>query len=268
MNIPQKTIKNIKRKFQRDNDFGSPFHKSDVENAQRKDFVSQLQKNKDFVPTHMANDRKFATPIRDIIKNFKTFDYIVIALVGLACGMVSYQVGKNINTKIESINQHRDLSAVMFATFGLLAGLFLGGGTCISMAQENKDSAVESLYRRLSVRLFDLLHETSPDLDEKILRACNPEMSRVIKALLIANMSEKDTREIQSLATEIFASLRDMTPNNEKRILLECEPKIKDILAIVEQNIITNQALHDAIIAVYRGNVPVKFVLNNNQKTK
>ena len=50
MYIAKKRLQRAKQQFKRDNEFGFHYNKSDAEPQQRKDFITVLTHNKDFVP--------------------------------------------------------------------------------------------------------------------------------------------------------------------------------------------------------------------------
>ena len=266
--VSKKDINKATKKLKRDNDLGMPYHKTGVEDKQREEFLKSLMSNTDFVPTYTANNKKFAEPVREAARKFNAFEYIVIAAFVVCGGGFAYLSGDSVAQKYQIIKQHKDLSLTLFTVIGAILGFGIGFAVSVGLYQEHKDSAVDGLYNRLSVRLFDSMREIHPDLDEKMLKSCNPEMARVIKALLIANMPEKDTREIQSYATRIFTQLRNITPGTKSNVLIECNNDIKNMLSIIEFNLVTNQDLNNAILAVFRGSLPIRFVLKNNQKTK
>ena len=142
--------------------------------------------------------------------------------------------------------------------------------SCSSARTWDKTSG-QTLYARLSVRIFDLMHETYPELDENVLRACNPEMARVIRALLIANMSDDDVHDINEIAERVAKTLNDMSSldkNAQNSAKIQCNNDIKRAMAIVENNIAINQNLYSAIYELYRGKVPAQFVFESNQNTK
>ena len=268
MYVIKKRLQRAKNQLKRDNDLGMPFHKTSEIDTQREDFLKSLISSKTFDLTKKYNDAKFAESTRDTFKRFKLFDYSIIALFVICVAgftpIVAYDTVQNNQT----LNKHKDLSLAAFAALGAIMGFLLGFVVSVALQQENRDNAIESTYNRLSVRLFDLMRETCPDLDKKVLKSCNPEMARVIRALLMANMPEKDVQEINAIAMKLSHMLRDITPTTEPHILIDCNNELKQVLSIVEHNLIMNPKLYDSILAVYRGNVPLSFVLQNNQKTK
>ena len=264
----QKKKNRITQRLKRDNDLGMPFHKTNKIDAQREAFLQSLISSKAFVQTYKSNDIKFAESTRDTLKRFKLFDYSIIALFVICVAGFTPVVAYDTVQNNQTLNTHKDLSLAAFATLGAIMGFLLGFVVSVALQQESRDNTIENTYNRLSVRLFDLMRETCPDLDEKVLKSCNPEMARVIRALLMANMTEKDVQEINAIAMKLSHMLRDITPTTEPRILIDCNNELKQVLSIVEHNLITNPKLYDSILAVYRGNVPLSFKLQNNQKTK
>ncbi len=264
----KKRTARAKQQFKRDNDLGFPYHKTDKTSPERSTFITQLMHNKEFVPVRKANDKKYKESVRDVVKKFTPFDCLITLVFVLAFGTFSCVFTKA-NLEIKQVSTiQKYMALVAFTTLGSLLGFAAGFYTSISLYESNKDMAIENCYRRLSVRLFDLLKENYPDLNEKMLKACNPEMSRVINTLLVANMSKEDVLEIQDLAMKISRELRDINPQNETSVMVVCNRYLKTALSIIEHNMITNQFLYDSVLSIYRGNLPVSFMLQNNQKTK
>ena len=268
MYIVKKRLQRAKEQFKRDNALGFPFHKSDKENPERDAFMSALIKNKEFVPTYNQNYERFKGSARDTIKKFNGFDYFCIAMFVAMFGGMAY-VFTSVNApKSKIIQQHHDAAVAVFTLLGILAGLGIGIANQVSLNRASKDGDNANLFNRLSVRLFDLMREQYPDLDEKVLKACNPELSRVIRALMLANMSDEDAKQIQEIATSLARKLHNMTQKNENNVLLSCNDDIKQAMSIIEQNLLTNQLLNEAILNLYRGNVPVKFSFQEQQKSR
>lgn len=275
MYIVKKRLQRTKEQFKRDNALGFPFHKSDQESPERAAFISSLINNKEFVPTYNQNYEKNKGSVRDIIKKFNAFDYFCIITFSVCASIFAFGISATYNQNQDSsvknvkiMGKKIPVFCLIWATIGLLAGLSVGVVNQISLNRSNKEGDTENLFYRLSVRLFDLLHETYPDLDENLLKACNPEMSRVIKTLLIANMSDEDIQQIQEIATNIAKNLRKIPSKDENSILLSCNSDIKQAMSIIEHNMLTNQLLSEAVLGVYRGNIPLKFSLQNTQKSR
>lgn len=264
----KKAEKKLVQQFKRDGALGFPYHTSDNKPAERDAFISALVKSKTFAPTCEQNYEKFKDSVKETVKKFNTFDYFCIAMFTLSVGGFAYLSTSLEAPKTTFMQQHQKAVMVVATLLGFLAGAGLGFANQVSSERINKDNDSENLYNRLSVRLFDVLREKYSDLDENVLKACNPEMARVIRALVIANMPENDVREIQAIATTVAKQLRDATPKTEKRVFHNCNEAIKTALSIIEQNLITNPQLHDAILSVYRGGVPAQFILQKPQNSR
>ena len=268
MYIVKKRLQRTKDQFKRDNALGFPFHKSDKENPERDAFISSLVKNKEFVPTYKKNYERLSGSVRDTIKKFTGFDYFCIAMFVAMFGGTAYMFSAANAPKSKVIQQHQDMAIAIFTLFGVLAGAAIGVVNQVSLGRANKDGANANLFNRLSVRLFDSMREKYPDLDEKVLKACNPELSRVIRALVIANMSDEDAQQLQEIAMNLSKKLHNMTLKNENNVLLSCNDDIKQAMSIIDQYLTTNTLLAEAILNVYRGNIPVKFSLQEQQKSR
>jgi hypothetical protein len=57
-------------------------------------------------------------------------------------------------------------------------------------------------------------------------------------------------------------------PNNEAKVLEQCNDILQQVISIIDQNLVTNPQLNDTLIAIYRGNIPVHFILKNQQNTQ
>ena len=266
--MSKKKLQRTKEQFKRDNTLGFPFHESGKENPERAAFISSLIKNEEFVPAYNQNYEKTKGSVKDIIKKFSAFDYCCIIMFALALGGFAHIFSSVNAPKAKILQQHQDTAIIIFTLLGLFAGIGIGIGNQISLNRASKEGDNASLFYRLSVRLFDLMREQYPDLDEKVLKSCNPELSRVIRALLFTNMSDEDVQQIQEIATNVAKKLRKLPSKDENQILLSCDTDIKQAMSIIEQNLLTNQLLNEAILNVYRGNVPVKFTLQNPQKSR
>ncbi len=264
----KKKEKRLIKQFERDNALGYPFHKTDNETANRAAFIKQLIANQKFVETYKQNDKKFEESWREILKKMNVLDYIMLISITLCAGGFGYLASTNTDFQSKTINQHKDVFVVLFTLIGLLAGVIIGLHNNVVTHRINKQSDVDNFYNRMIVRLFDIMRETYPDLDENMLKQCNPEMARVITAIMIANMPESDTRTIQDIAIRMMRTLRNMDNKNKIRTLSNCNVELKNALSIVEHNLLTNPTLNEAILSIYRGNVPATFILGNNQKTK
>lgn len=271
MYVIKKQLQRAKNQLNRDDKLAFPYNNSDTEPMARAKFIKQLRNSETFVPTNKKNDSKTAEPMRATLKKFNGFDYFCIAVFGLATGTLGYTMSKESTQNTKIVQSRFDSSVIAFGLAGLLIGLMIGTINQVALNSSNRDNDIESLYARLSVRIFDLMHETYPELDENVLRACNPEMARVIRALLIANMSDDDVRDINEIAERVAKTLNNMSSldkNAQNSAKIQCNNDIKRAMAIVENNIAINQNLYSAIYELYRGKVPAQFVFQNNQNTK
>ena len=271
MYVIKKQLQRAKNQLNRDDKLAFPYHNTDLEPMARAEFIKQLRNSETFVPTNKKNAYKTDEPMRATLKKFNGFDYFCIAVFGLATGTLGYTMSKESTQNTKIVQSRFDSSVIAFGLAGLLIGLMIGTINQVALNSSNRDNDIESLYARLSVRIFDLMHETYPELDENVLRACNPEMARVIRALLIANMSDDDVRDINEIAERVAKTLNNMPSldkNAQNSGKIQCNNNIKRAMAIVENNIAINQNLYNAIYELYRGKVPAQFVFESNQNTK
>lgn len=271
MYVIKKQLQRAKNQLNRDDKLAFPYNNSDTEPAARAEFIKQLNNSETFVPTNKKNAKKTDEPIRATLKKFNGFDFVSVAFFGAIVGTLGYSVATANKPQTKFVQNIFNPSVCSFVLAGLLFGLLAGTGNQISLKRANRDNDIESLYARLSVRIFDLMHETYPELDENVLRACNPEMARVIRALLIANMSDDDVRDINEIAERVAKTINNMSSldkNAQNSAKIQCNNDIKRAMAIVENNIAINQNLYSAIYELYRGKVPAQFVFQSNQNTK
>ena len=266
----KKKIKKIEKQFERDNNLGMPFHANGEKDPLREEFIKNLIKSPDFVKTIQQNDKKYSEKPKDTIKRFGAFDWFIVFAFMAIMGGTSYFYKSEQNTQISDKNQTQknNIDLILFTTLMTMFGLITGLTTATLIAQETKESNIDKFYNRLSVRLFDSLREIYPDLDENILKSCNPEMARVVTALIVANISEVEVREIRDIALNFAYKFNQFSSNKKSGILLDSNTEIKNALSIIEQCVLTDQNLHDAILSVYRGKIPSIFTLSQPTKNR
>lgn len=266
----KKKLKNLEKQFARDEALGFAYNKSDNEPVQREDFIKQLIQSTTFKPAKDQNDKRFQDSWKKILnpKNLCAHDYISIIFFTLATGGFSFIMANNTDIKTKVITDNKTAFTIAFAAFGLLIGFGIGIGNTISLHRIDKDNREENLYIRLSVRLFDEMKKIYPFLNESILKQCNPEMACVIMTLLVQNMPESDTREIQSIAENMAKEFRNINTKNKTAVYLNINRELKHVLSLVDSAFIMNPTLQDAVLNVYRGKVPATFALNQQQNIK
>lgn len=267
----QRKLEKLEKQFKRDNDLGMPYHKSDASDFRRDAFISEMNKSTDFVPTYKKHDEKFQDSWRTAIKNVTGMDIFFALFITLASTGFAYVAASNANIKSQTIKNHHDTFIVLMTVLGLLAGIGVGFSNAISNYNVNREIDIENFYNKLTVRLFDAIRHARPDatdLDENMLKSCNPEMARIIKALLIENMSENDTREIIAIAEKIASEVYTSSNRNQLFVYSDINREIDRALSLVQTAFVMNPTLYDTILAVYRGKVPATFALNQQQKIK
>lgn len=264
----KKKLKRLNTQFERDNELGYPYHKTDTEPEARAEFIKQLISHPSFVTTRNNNESRFKEPWKKIVKKFDAFDWFVALCFTLCGGGFAFAMTDASNPQSKIIQEHKIAYLAMMTTLGVMAGLVVGIINSIQSRRINEISNLENLYNKITVRLFDSMRAMYPDLDENLLKQCNPEMARVIGTLLMANMSESDTRKLQSVAEKIAKNINSMNDKNQISALMQYNRDLASALSVVEHNLITNNQLHDVILSVYRGNMPKTFVFQNDGKTK
>ena len=264
----KKRLKRLQDTLKRDTEFGIPNHKSKKHNPTRDAFISYLMESEDFVPTVAKNHKKTKFPFKSILKQFNAFDWILIGGLALTGGVFANKTVQK-HEPVQKIEvQKQNVNAAIIVAMCVILSAAVGFGAIFGIHNSKSETAVDDMYNRLSVRLFDSLREIYPDLDENMLKACNPEMARVIKALLVTNMSKSDVDKIHKKALILSEILMDLTTKNNMGTLTRYNNKIKDIVSIIEHNMIRVPGLTESVLWVFRGSVPLKFNLLSEQKTK
>ena len=265
----QRKLEKLTKQFERDLALAAPFQKSDKIHPVRANFMNKLSENTEFSKTNNENKKRFAQPTKQTIKNFGSFEKFIICAFMAMSGIIGYEHAyTNLGGQETEQTTTNKISISVFMFVSMLFGLLVGGTVSVIMKQESRDTDITNFYNRLVVRLFDILHEEYPDLDENMLKHCNPEMARVITALMVANMPEKDTHEIQKTAIKFAKTLQNQNNRNKTITFHNCNEEIKNAIAIIEQNLLLNPHLQDTILAVYRGNIPATFKISQNEKTR
>ena len=260
----KKKDRNIVARFVKDNDLMYPVNEQKKQSKIHDDYIEDLINKPDFVKTYKANNKRSKEPLKKIISGLSGKEILLILLFTLAVGGLSYGVIKSEETQQTTKTQKSKNSAVILLM--TLVGFGLGSLTAITFKQTNRESAIDSFYSRLVARYFTKLNKIDPDVfTEDIILNCNPEMTRVITAILMANMSEQDTKKIQEIALRVPCLHDDKDIETMKTI----EAEIKAALRIIEQCFVNNPELHSLVKQAYTGHIPTTFVLNSeNQKTK
>lgn len=253
------------KQFEKENNLMYPLRDGKTADVVRDEFIKQLIASPDFVATYTANDELMQEPIKKIIKSFKAPAYVMVAFIGLAFGGIT--TGALAQDEHQKVDIKNNISGTDIAiiTLNFLLGVLLGEFVAVSFKQVNQYSAIDSLYSRASIRLFNELKKYHPELKEDVLKSCNPEMARVIKALLIANMSEKDVMKIRDIAFNA-AGLNNHTKSNSVEELKDYNKEMKNALKIVERALLFDENLKNEVLNVYKGNVPVTFILNKEKQ--
>ncbi|MBR5904257.1 MAG: hypothetical protein IKZ49_01840 [Alphaproteobacteria bacterium] len=252
--------------FEKENEILFPLHNETKEDVVREDFIKKLIQSPDFVKTIKDNNVYMADSVKEIIKKFGIASYIFIALTGFTLGGIATGISAQDEQtkKIDIKNIDSKELATIFLLFCL--GIVLSSGTIISFKQVNQESAIDAIYHRASVRLFKELKKYNKDLNEDVLKSCNPEMARVIKTLLMANMPKEDVLKIRSIALRTFWGTNNQTRYNSIEELKNKNKDIKDALKIMEKVLLFDENLKKEVLNVYRGNIPATFMLNQLQQ--
>lgn len=245
----------LKQKYEKENNLLNPKHGR--ETTERTKFLNKFFNNKDFIKTRERNAAKFKESLKSILRKIK-LDYVGIALLSIFIGGFAgvYTYASKDNAPIEK-QQNKNIKTVLSVLFGMLVSFGAGLATTVYSHRMVRKYDVERFYNRMSVRLFNVLKKVYPELQNDTLLNYNPELSLVVTTLLMANMSEEDTKKIQSLA--IALSNKD---NLEKDELQEYESGINEAFEIVKNALNQDQDLYYSILQVYNGIVPKNFNLH------
>ena len=119
---------------------------------------------------------------------------------------------------------------------------------------------VDEFYNRLIVRYFDKLHDKTPEITENALLTFNPELARVVYALLVANLSKQDIAKLDSLALTMADELETKVFGNELRFI---DNQMRQATNIVERALMKRSELQNIIKDAYRGKIPATFYITN-----
>ena len=256
--------RNIVAKFLKDKELLCPTHDKDEQKETHEAYIQDLISKPDFVKTYKANEEHSQEPLKKTIVNFSLREILMILFFVLTTGGLTYGVVKSEEpVQITKTQKTEKIAIVLLAA---LIGAMVGTATAVAYKRADRTASIDTFYGRLIVRYFTKLQKTSPDMfQEDLLKNCNPEMMRVISAILMANMPEKDTKKIQEIAVKVPFLRDDRDINTMRKI----EVDIKTALKIVETCLLKNPELDSLIQQAYKGYIPTTFVLNSsNQKTK
>lgn len=260
MTAYSKEGESLLKKYEREDNLMFPLHKSDIDNPVRKTFVQDLMNNENFRKTNQANEPKLEEPIKKVINSFGIKHYVGIAVLTAMYGTLGYGITKGALPKTEKQNTETKklldyAPDIALITLVLLASIAASVATVASVKQSSIELAYERTFSRIAVRLFDDRKKRHPELDEEILKLCNPELGRVIKVLLIANMPDRDLRKVKSIAKSI---LNQHSDNRQQDIEIQ-ENLLEEAMKIVKSILITNPWLKKTITEVYKGQIPAVF---------
>ena len=262
----QKQNRNLQATFAKDKDLMHPIHNAKEENEQREAYINDLMGKTDFVKTYKKNYEAVREPLKHTIKSFSLRHILLILFFGSVFGGVTAGV-VNSEKAANTIQTKKDIAKDVAIVFlSVLAGLGIGTSAAVAFKQSDKETAIDNFYNRLIIRYFYKLKRISPDVfSEDILKNCNPEMLRVIAAILMTNMSPEETKKIQNIATTTLFLHDDRDIMTMRKI----ETNIKTALKIVENCMLKNPELEDLVHRAYTGYIPETFMLNSvKQNTK
>lgn len=250
----------LKQKYEKENNLLNPSHVR--ETPERAKFLNKYFNNKDFAKTRAHNAAKFAEPLVSILKKMKT-EYVMMALLAVLIGSFSGLHTYSAKEKAGIENQQKaNIQIALSVLFGTLLGFGAGLATTVHSQRLVRKYDIERFYNRISVRLFNVLKKVYPGLQDNTLINYNPELSLLVTTMLMANMSEADTKKIQSLA--IVLANKDNLENDE---IQEYESGINEAFEIVKTALDKDQDLYYSIVQIYNGVVPKNFNLKA-QNTK
>jgi hypothetical protein len=249
-------------RIRKDNELMHPVHKSDTDSAVRSEYIQNLLDTPDFVKTYQNNSKKTSESLTDILKK-PTKKGIIISLLfaaifGGVVGMYQSDArAKNPDQKV--VNQYAKDAAILLAC--VLAGLFVGAVTAVAFRQAEHEDKIDGFYHRILIRYFDKLRIAYPKtFDENVLKQCNPEMVRVITAIVIANMSESDTEQLK----EIALSVLNINDTRDFKALKSFETDINRGLNILSRALNEAPELKQLVRQAYTGYIPKTFVLSQS----
>ncbi len=258
--------RNIVARFTKDWDLMYPERNPEEINQKRDAYIADLISKPDFVTTNKANDKRYAEPLKKTLLNFSGKEKFLIFLCAFIIGGTSYGVIKSEEKPQSQLTTKDKIENAAIVLLAMLIGTLFGTATVAALKRTNRESAIDNFYNRLVIRYFNKLKKIAPNVfTEDIIMNCNPEMARVITAILMANMPEQDTRKIQ----EIALSVPFLYSNTDIKTMKIIESDIETALKIIEQNLANNLELGNLVESAYTGYIPTTFILNSElQQTK
>ena len=269
MNDNSKRI--MQKKYSKDADLMFPLHKSDFDHPVREQFIKDLYNSQDFVPVKNKMESKYTESLSSLIDKLGFKDYVFVVLFSaLLVGNFGFLYSDKLFHHGEEISSGKKLALNTISLAGIailmIMGMYMGKAVIASIKQSNNELSVDKFYNRMTVRLFYKFKKICPELEESTLQHCNPEMARVIKTLMLANMSESDTLELYNIAKGLSEYKYTNLYKGKIDELTSREKSLKRALKIVEKTLINNPELSAVIMDVYKGKIPQTFVLQSNKQ--
>jgi hypothetical protein len=254
-------------KFRREEDYKLyPDFYTFLEEVEHDRFASELYSKTDFTETKRENDEKFnkKIPWKAAIKKFGIKGWAIVGFMTASFASVApLACGENSVIRPMLHNQQeQDTALYVFVTLGCLLGMGAGFALARHSVRSTREDDVKYFYNRLSMRSFDYLQSSHPEIDENILKKYNPELVRFITELLIANMDESDTKQLRSFAMDLAAKMRagEMTVSSYNL-------KFVKAMEIIKNALDDNRGLKNAMVLAFKGWAPSKLNLKKNNQT-
>ncbi|MBR0212508.1 MAG: hypothetical protein IJQ55_02775 [Alphaproteobacteria bacterium] len=261
-----KTVLN--NQIEKENKFVSPMRNFFDDPKEYTNFNNEFIKS-DYDYVRYQNREKIGKttdkPLKNILKNIKMVDYVIVLGVALVLGTITYSATNYYLSPKKIANQQiRQIDIALITTLVVLLSLVMGIGSFVMTYREKDRSEVEKVYNRLTMRLFDAFKKIDSSLDKDLFEKCNPDMAQVITALLIANMKDADVKELTKLANKISKQIE----GSPDFTLKEYTAEMKQALNIITNALIKNPDLCAAISSTFKGNMPMTINLSKQKIQK
>lgn len=214
-----------------------------------KDFRLEQQKKK--------NEKK--------LKFQKDFIFMAVFMAFMAAGISTYTyVKQDAPTAQFAPNTPKTDKTAAIIVISILMGVIVGGILSNVPQKQWSTKNADEFYNRLVVRYFDRIHEQNPNITQNAIETFNPDLGRIVYALLNYNLSKRDMAKLDNLALTIASEFDD---GNWIDNFADIDDKMNQAIKIVEHALTKNSELRKTINSVYMGQIPTTlFVAKQNRR--
>lgn len=227
------------------------------------EYLERLWKETDIRKTKRAINAKFNKPMtwKEALKRFGAKGFVLVFLTG-ALGLTTVQIlyrGNVSQEKRVELNKKANIDVLaLFSVLGFLSGTILGGYLFKSSLRQSRESAVEDMYARLTLNLFNYAKTTNIELDKNMLKKYNPALAELVVTLLMANMDKADTEKLRAIAIDLQDKIASPLFGIEKYHAV-----LDEAMGIIKKALETNTELLNRIILAYKGCATSTIYIDN-----